>query len=1576
MPSLVPTTIPGCQLWLDANDPNANNTAGTNGGTVSTWHDKSGNSRNMTLTGTGVTYANGYQNSLNTISLLGTAIVGKVIIPAGTFSSNYTGFAVYRNTKNVYHVMMARTSPGAYGIFDNFATRRFTSTSHGNSTTIGYSSTPDLDQNMGLWNFGLNNYAATGGTGTYNEYYNGTASTFSAIGGGQRTGLNAADFNENMYFVGRAGIPAEVAGHYCEIIVYNTNLSETQRQDIEGYLAWKWGIQSRLPASHPYSGVPLVLLNAINYTSGTWNDDSGNGRNASLEVGTASKNAAGNGLVLNGSTAWTFPNVALGNVWSIGVWYKNTGSPTGNPALITQKTSGSSINAIVGYFNGTSYDNRFFNGSYYTGTPFTFTNAWTNVQVTWDGTNLRTYINGSLVSSIIGGVAVDNGSTYRIGGDIQETPVGFLTGEIGEVRIYKHALTASDLSNDYNSSYNTFYTPPPVRLLDLATNATDTGSSPQTVIINGNVQYRTISNVNCVYFNNLSANYLSTPFPTSQSFTVSYWFYSIDGGTYDPWSVSTSATGSGLLGINPDIANGNQNFYMDCFAGGRIDPGGFALPAISGKWIHIALSVNTVSAVVRSYLNGVFKKTVTGSGAVSKLNHLILGKDATGARAYNGYLRNFAVYNYILPDTQIKNDYRAAFPIIYPPLLTNFLELSANTTDTGSSPQTVTKAGSVPFQIIASNKCAYFNNSTNNYLSTPFTLTPQFTMTWWFYVIDGNQYNCWGVSSNSTGTGALGINADLNNGTLGFTIDFTGGRINPGFTLPTVSGAWYHVALSVDTETGVCKTYLDGVFKNSATGSGTINNNLKFLIMGKDSTNARAYNGYLRDFSIFNYILTDTQVSNNYGILHPNTIITPTTPVVSIGSLSPTSFTATWTGGTNATSYTYKLNNVTTVPSTDSVSGKTATFTGLLPETSYSLLVTALNSIHSTSAVSTSVSATTLILPPTAPVVTITLLRDTSFTATWTGGTRATSYTYSIDGNFVIPSTDAGVASKSASFTGLLANTTYSLVIAAINSTGPTYSFATILTTLPPPPTVPLVTITKITALGFSASWTGATGATSYTFALNGTAATASVTNTTAKFTGLLPDSPYSLVVTATNASGSTNSASVSTRTLTSPTKPTGLTASVTSDSFLVSWTGGEDVTSYTYLLNSSPFTPIDNGILNQTANFLGLIELTNYTCTVIASNSYGIAASDILSVTTSKRPPPTTQLAALKLQQVYTNVPIVNPEVAAAAIQEGLVNNSAATVAVAAMSLGTAVMFTALVNNANFMGTTITIPAPAAGLLYNSFANKETLDISLPLYVSFPDASGVATPLANNNSKLAIDLTVDQFVRLKGTEYGIRVAKGVQYFVTPTDASGSLINVGDVLTLVKDSDSLSFTVADLDIVLIPYKEPVSFICFLGSAPVLTPSGYTRIDRLAVGDIVTTPKGTAIVEAIKTQLCEPSKYSNPYAIPEGVFGANRKLLISPRHKVSVSGHMFEARQLGLEQEVQAKPFTYYNIQITGTQNMIVAGVEVESLKPLVRITVSREAFEFELAKMGGMTPEIRARCHFLADGSVSVPALA
>lgn len=46
-------------------------------------------------------------------------------------------------------------------------------------------------------------------------------------------------------------------GNISEILAYkSTDMNQTIRQRIEGYLAWKWGIQEKLPAGHPYINVP------------------------------------------------------------------------------------------------------------------------------------------------------------------------------------------------------------------------------------------------------------------------------------------------------------------------------------------------------------------------------------------------------------------------------------------------------------------------------------------------------------------------------------------------------------------------------------------------------------------------------------------------------------------------------------------------------------------------------------------------------------------------------------------------------------------------------------------------------------------------------------------------------------------------------------------------------------------------------------------------------------------------------------------------------------------------------------------------------------------------------------------------------------------------------------------------------------------------------------------------------------------------------------------------------------------------------------------------------------------------
>ena len=41
-------------------------------------------------------------------------------------------------------------------------------------------------------------------------------------------------------------------GNMCEVLMYSNAVSQGERQAIEGYLAWKWGIQGNLPADHPF----------------------------------------------------------------------------------------------------------------------------------------------------------------------------------------------------------------------------------------------------------------------------------------------------------------------------------------------------------------------------------------------------------------------------------------------------------------------------------------------------------------------------------------------------------------------------------------------------------------------------------------------------------------------------------------------------------------------------------------------------------------------------------------------------------------------------------------------------------------------------------------------------------------------------------------------------------------------------------------------------------------------------------------------------------------------------------------------------------------------------------------------------------------------------------------------------------------------------------------------------------------------------------------------------------------------------------------------------------------------------
>ena len=204
---------------------------------------------------------------------------------------------------------------------------------------------------------------------------------------------------------------------------------------------------------------PSFLLRAINYSgSGDWNDESGNGYSATLAAGTIAKNSAGNGIVFDGSTYWTVPNLQLGSTWTLSSWYKDNGTTAGQSCIITQEWTGTSINAILGYYENNSIAGAFFNQGttgWSKGELIPVESVMTHYAISWDGSSMRFYKDSVLVDvSILSGTATDSGNPYYIGSDW-----GFscrIIGEIGEIRAYNYAATHEKIAADYNESLSTF----------------------------------------------------------------------------------------------------------------------------------------------------------------------------------------------------------------------------------------------------------------------------------------------------------------------------------------------------------------------------------------------------------------------------------------------------------------------------------------------------------------------------------------------------------------------------------------------------------------------------------------------------------------------------------------------------------------------------------------------------------------------------------------------------------------------------------------------------------------------------------------------------------------------------------------------------------------------------------------------------------------------------------------------------------------------------------------------------------------------------------------------------------------
>jgi hypothetical protein len=251
--SFSPFVIPNLALWLDAADTSSVITSGVN---LTAWNDKSGNAINLTTKVGTITYGayqglncvqhtnNSYIYKLNPVDL--TQYTFFIVCLSVTNVTNQTVFCAIPQS-NIYNSYNSVDSFGFFVDADVPRSRMYGSLLANNVTDAATSS------NGNSYPLRMMAYTETSNT-ILNSYVNGNTGSTNT---GTSTRSNTCQgFGVGTNFNGTTPTTGTSVSYVHEILVYNRVLSTFQRQYVEGYLAWKWGIQSTLPASHPYKNAP------------------------------------------------------------------------------------------------------------------------------------------------------------------------------------------------------------------------------------------------------------------------------------------------------------------------------------------------------------------------------------------------------------------------------------------------------------------------------------------------------------------------------------------------------------------------------------------------------------------------------------------------------------------------------------------------------------------------------------------------------------------------------------------------------------------------------------------------------------------------------------------------------------------------------------------------------------------------------------------------------------------------------------------------------------------------------------------------------------------------------------------------------------------------------------------------------------------------------------------------------------------------------------------------------------------------------------------------------------------------
>lgn len=236
-------------LWLDADDAS---TITLNGSNVSQWDDKSGNARNATQA-----------SAANQPTYSASGINGKPMVQGDNSNDVLIGsFVVPRISDFTTVLVGSELAPGDflfdfYNVADSSVSRitnlnavlaRF----NGSGNTTAFTTA----QTLAVPFIATATHTNSAASLRFNQYIDGVQSTSFPIDAASAA-FSSGDFDSYAILDDHTGGNAWNGG-IGEYVVA-TGITDADRQKIEGYLAWKWGLETNLPVGHPYKNTPPTV---------------------------------------------------------------------------------------------------------------------------------------------------------------------------------------------------------------------------------------------------------------------------------------------------------------------------------------------------------------------------------------------------------------------------------------------------------------------------------------------------------------------------------------------------------------------------------------------------------------------------------------------------------------------------------------------------------------------------------------------------------------------------------------------------------------------------------------------------------------------------------------------------------------------------------------------------------------------------------------------------------------------------------------------------------------------------------------------------------------------------------------------------------------------------------------------------------------------------------------------------------------------------------------------------------------------------------------------------------------------